>query len=181
MTDQDLLAGNSSPWIQTYTGKAFYLLNPRVEDICIEDIAHSLAYQCRFNGHTKDFYSIAQHSCLVSFCSGALFEREGLMHDAAETYVGDVTSPLKRLIPDFKRIEDRILEAIARKFGFSFPIPRKVKEVDLHLLSTEAQSLLTLPPMDWNVGFDPYRMEVVPVGPREAEKMFLNRFRAVFG
>ena len=82
-------------WIETYTGKKVYPLEPDEKTLCVEDIAHALALTCRFGGHCSEFYSVAQHSCLVSdLCPGEL-KLAGLMHDAAEAYLGDVVSPIK--------------------------------------------------------------------------------------
>ena len=84
-------------WIETYTGKKVYPLRPDEETLCVEDIAHALALTCRFGGHCSEFYSVAQHSCLVSdLCPDGL-KLAGLMHDAAEAYLGDVVSPIKPL------------------------------------------------------------------------------------
>ena len=85
----------NDPWIETYTGRKFFPLNPRARDLCIEDIAHALAMTCRYNGHCSEFYSVAQHSCIVSDLCEERWKMAGLMHDAAEAYLGDVVSPVK--------------------------------------------------------------------------------------
>ena len=85
--------------IVTYTGKIFDLLNPKPEMVCIKDIAHSLAYQCRYTGHTKFFYSVAQHCVLMAEnpdLPGDPLQK--LLHDAAETYIGDMARPWKNLL-----------------------------------------------------------------------------------
>jgi hypothetical protein len=88
------------PYIVTYTGRRFHFLDPKIDEISIEDIAHALSNVCRFTGHTKRFYSVAEHSCLVSaLCDNRL---EGLLHDASEAYMSDLSSPLKMLVPDYK-------------------------------------------------------------------------------
>jgi len=107
-------------WIQTYTGKKFYPIDPDPELICIEDIAHGLSMKCRFNGHCSRFYSVAQHSVLISqLFDSAQVKLEALLHDAAEAYLCDVPSPLKRL-PEFefyRAAEKRLQSAIMRRFG----------------------------------------------------------------
>src|SRR4030043_1424578 len=105
-------------WSQTYTGKKFWSLDPKPEEVDIKDIAHSLAFQCRFNGHTIPFYSIAQHSVLVSKIVPPEQALAGLFHDAAEAYTGDIVAPLKKFLPPvFKEIEKAIEEVIFEHFG----------------------------------------------------------------
>src|ERR1700683_336889 len=82
-------------WIVTFSGRRFYVLDPRPSDVRIEDIAHSLSLQCRFNGHVKNFYSVAQHSVLVSERCDPADALYGLLHDASEAYIGDMSAPLK--------------------------------------------------------------------------------------
>lgn len=162
-------------WLQTYTGKAFWPLDPRPEDVDIMDIAHSLAMQCRFNGRCKQFYSVAEHSIITAkFCSpeNRLW---GLLHDASEAYVSDVPRPLKPFIKGFKEIEDRITQVIAERFGLPWPMPAQVKEVGSRLLANEIW-LMETPPMDWNVrdGFDKVWFECL--NPFTARDGFLVAF-----
>lgn len=86
------------PWIQTFTGKQFWPLTPKAEDVCIEDIAHALAFKCRFGGHCKTFYSVAEHSCRVAEILRPEHQLIGLLHDAAEAYLPDVAAPIKSAI-----------------------------------------------------------------------------------
>jgi len=81
--------------IGLFSGGTFDILNPRAEDVRIEDIAHALSQQCRFTGHTKTFYSVAQHSVLASTLVAAPDELWALLHDASEAYMGDMNRPLK--------------------------------------------------------------------------------------
>lgn len=96
----------TSPWIQTHTGRAFDLLEPRSEDVNVADIAHALSRINRFSGHTHgEPYSVAHHSMLVadllaSWGAPPAIVREGLLHDAGEAYYGDITSPVKRAMKD---------------------------------------------------------------------------------
>lgn len=127
-----------STWIQTFTGRQFWPLNPRAEDVCIEDIAHALSMKCRYTGHCRQFYSVAQHSVIMTELS--LSPHWALMHDAAEAYMPDVARPVKRLIPQLKDVEDGLLKVIAEAFSLEWPIPKyvedDVKSLDLILLST---------------------------------------------
>src|SRR5438552_3035736 len=109
-------------WIQTFTGKKFFPLEPNADDICIEDIAHSLSMQCRFNGHSKQFYSVAQHSVLIAswwFGDYPKLAKYALLHDASEAYLSDIPRPLKQL-PEFefyKKAEQLLQDLIYAKFG----------------------------------------------------------------
>src|SRR4051794_15527189 len=88
-------------WITTFSRRQFWPLDPHSDEIHIEDIAHSLSQQCRFGGHSRSFYSVAQHSCLVSALCKANDALWGLLHDASEAYLGDIPRPLKSL-PEFE-------------------------------------------------------------------------------
>lgn len=128
-----------STWFLTYPrGLAFDFADPRPEAIDIEDIAWSLSQMLRFNGHTRFAYSVAAHSIGVSYLVPAEDAFEGLMHDAAEAYVGDVVRPLKKLLGRaFGDLEDRIEQIIAAKFGLRWPWPPSVKVADMRMLAAE--------------------------------------------
>jgi hypothetical protein len=163
-------------WIQTYTGKKFWPLDPRPDEICIEDIAHALSQKCRYTGHCREFYSVAQHSVLVaSQCEDPVW---GLLHDAGEAYLPDVARPVKRAIPEFQQIEDRILKAVAERFGLSWPIPDCVHETDVRLLATEKLELMGTPPSEWFSleQVEPLDVVIVPWTPPSAEVKFLKVF-----
>jgi len=169
-------------WMETYTGKKIYVDNPNPEDICIEDIAHALSLQCRFNGHCRQFYSIAEHSVLVSqYCYS--YKLEGLLHDAAEAYIGDMVRPIKFLFPLFNEIERKILEAIDKKFDCSIshpkPFGRIVDEVDRRILTNEAHALFD-DVSDWCISSNPLPDIVINCwSPQVAEKEFLKQFEEV--
>ena len=103
--------------IVTFTGRTFYPLSPRAEDIDIEDIAHALAMKCRFSGHTQVFYSVAEHSVLVSKLVPEKYALAGLLHDAAEAYLADVAGPIKSAFQKFQEAEMRLMDVIEDKFG----------------------------------------------------------------
>lgn len=167
-------------WIQTYTGKKFFPLAPVVADIDIRDIAHSLALQCRFNGHSPMFYSVAEHSVRVSLAVEPDLALWGLLHDAAEAYISDVPRPVKAQMPEFSRIEDRLLCAIAKRFGLLWPVPEEIWATDLTLLATEARDLMGAPPEPWSISATPLPERIVPVNARRAEAMFLDRFHELY-
>jgi hypothetical protein len=153
-------------WIQTYTGRKFDVLNPRAEDVCWIDIAHSLAHQCRFNGHTKQFYSVAHHSVLASHHVPERFALYALLHDAAEAYIGDMPKPVKNLFPEFEALEIRILAAVFEKAGID---PRNeeawswVVGIDQRLLMTERDQLMGAPPEPWFLDHPDLSPQRVPV------------------
>src|ERR1700678_969484 len=124
-------------WINTFTGKKLFPLNPREEDICIEDIAHALSNICRFTGHVLNFYSVAQHSVLVSYLCNAENALWGLLHDSQEFACQDISSPLKKT-PEFasyRVMEANFQKVICQKFGLSEQEPPDVKKADLLLLA----------------------------------------------
>jgi hypothetical protein len=150
------------PFIETYTGKRFYPLNARKEDICITDIAHALSNQCRFSGHTRRFYSVAEHSVHVSLVvadRGGSFEDQlwGLLHDASEAYLVDLPTPLKK-DPVFgfvyRAAERALTKAIAEAFDLEgHEPPGIVHNADLAMLATEARDLMPCKPEHWGETF----------------------------
>jgi hypothetical protein len=140
-------------WLQTYTGKKFHPLDPRPEDICIEDIAHALALICRYNGHCKFPYSVAQHSLLMSWWGkiNDIDRRWLLLHDAAEAYISDVPSPIKPMLSEFSRIEHNIMEVIAAKFELGKPDMNFIKFADLAMLATEKRDVLNPGGPAWGI------------------------------
>lgn len=110
-------------WVQTVSGRAFWPLEPDPDHMCIEDIAHGLSLLCRFNGQTSEFYSVAEHSWLLSQVVPPEYALEALMHDGPEAYLPDICSPIKPFIVGFYEIEDRIIEAMAQKYDLLFPLP----------------------------------------------------------
>lgn len=160
-------------WIQTYTGRSFYPLEPREDDLDVRDIAHALSLLCRFNGHCRCFYSVAEHSVRVAEILPARLALWGLLHDAAEAYLSDLPRPIKQQMPAFSRAEDRLLEVITRRFGLGWPMPAQVAEADSRLLVTEARDLMGRPPRSWRLGLAPLDQPIEPWPPEEAERRFL--------
>jgi len=168
-------------WAQIYSGKKFWTLDPKPEEVDINDIAHSLALQCRFNGHTNSFYSIAQHSVLVSKIVNPKQALAALFHDASEAYTGDLISPLKRFLPPvFKEIEKKIESAIFQHFNINEEEVdhKEIKRADKIALFTEMRDLMKKPPEKWDDEdlFKPHHEEIIPLMPDEAKELFLKRF-----
>ena len=123
-------------WAQTFTAGRFYFQDPRPEDIHILDVASGLSKNGRFTGQCIEWVSIAEHSVLVmrDLYAGGVTDpralRQALFHDASEAYTGDLPRPLKTILPDFRRIEDRIMHAVALRFDFDWPGNLVLKEAD---------------------------------------------------
>lgn len=123
--------------IRTYTGIIFELLNPTEDMIAIEDIAHSLSLQCRFTGHTIRHVSIAEHCIWVSQHLPDELKLAGLLHDASEAYLIDVPTPLKKLLPRYKELEEKISDVIFRKFNVPIEQLKMIKTADWEALQHE--------------------------------------------
>ncbi|RNL61002.1 phosphohydrolase [Nocardioides marmoriginsengisoli] len=165
-------------WMQTYTGAQFWPLSPRAEDLNVADIAHSLSLQCRYNGHVDRFYSVAEHCVLVSQAVPPEDALWGLLHDAAEAYVGDMIRPLKRSMPDFVHAENQILRVIAGEFDLPPEIPESVHEADARILLTERTELLSGTRHQWDLdleALEPLPVQVLGHDPVTAEILWLHR------
>lgn len=138
---------------------------------------------CRFNGHCSDFYSVAQHSVMVSHLVPEHLAFMGLMHDAAEAYVGDVPTPIKQLIPQFKLLELHVWQLIARRFDLPMALPDQIKRADLQALATERKQLMPEHPAAWEclTGIAPVECEIKPWSPLLAEMAWMNRFSELTG
>lgn len=192
------------------------MLDPQPDEVDINDIAHSLSLTCRFGGHSLVFYSVAEH-CVrashyiqkkVKHCSygssssprlaGILM----LLHDSPESYCCDICRPLKRSLPGYEEIEDRIFDCILTKYDLKKDyenacvsdgtewkklekgkkIKDAIKEVDEIMLNTEKRDLMGISPKPWNLTtnkFLPYR--IVPYSSQDAERLFLEEFHSFFG
>lgn len=163
-------------WMQTYTGRQFWPLDPHPDEIDIRDIAHALSMMCRYGGHVDQFYSVAEHSVLISHNVPPEHAMEGLMHDASEAYLVDVPRPIKRDLIGYRDIEAVLERAVADKFGMSYPWPDEVKNADNRILNDERDQLMKSPPMKWAGDSEPLGVTCVGLMPREAEAWFLDRY-----
>lgn len=128
--------------VHTFSGIAFDLNDPQPAMVRLEDIVHSLSLMNRFNGAALFPYSVAQHSMYVASLLPDELRLEGLLHDAAEAYIGDMVSPLKQLMPEYKLVEARINALVAQVFGLAYPEPHSVKQADLAVLAAEREQVL---------------------------------------
>ena len=160
-------------WTQTYDGKAFDLLNPSPDDIDPNTIAIVLSRICRFGGHCKEFYSVAQHSLLVeSLVDEPRLKLPALLHDAHEVYngFGDVCRPAKKLSNaiehQLSQLEDRIDQAVAKRFGFPADLFKddSIKLADNIALATEKRDVMLSAPADakWEPLPDPIEQIIKP-------------------
>lgn len=175
-------------WIQTFSGRRVSLVDPQPDDIHFEDIAHALAMQCRFNGHSKLFYSVAQHSIHVSRLCDRQHALVGLLHDATEAYIGDIVRPLKGLFRQhagefLDEVETRIWIAISARFfdGEIKPLD-VVEQADLVALATEKRDILGKGESEWELALPPADpMPITPLAPAVVKPRFLARFLELGG
>jgi len=149
-----------TPTIMTLSGVEVNFSKPDPDSININDISNALSRIPRFCGHTRFFYSVAQHCLMCSYVCKE-FPLEALMHDATEAYMMDLPKPLKRLIPYYGAIEDRLAGAIALKLNFKYPFPEEIHIVDKKCLATEGKMLCH---KNWNwksFGVDLYSEDIV--------------------
>ena len=167
--------------IMLASGRYFDLRAPESCEIKIADIAHALSNICRFTGHTREFYSVAQHSVLVSLAVPRVHAFAALLHDAAEAFVTDVSAPLKALLPDYKRLEKQVQAAVFAHFGLPPELPDCVKKADLVLLRTEQRDLMGAGADEWSVtrGIELLPDRIVPLPPHRAKHAFMARFDQV--
>ena len=172
----------NADWIQTYSGRRFNPLNPYPDAIVIQDIAHALSMMCRFTGHCKKFYSVAQHSVLVSYICDSEDALWGLLHDASEAYLTDVPRPLKRSgqFEVYKKFEAQMQKAICTRFDLPLEEPPSVKKADTLLLATEARDLMSPLHPDWRNMVDPLPFKIEPWEHDKAKDMFMKRFFELF-
>lgn len=178
-TDERWLRGD---WMQTHSGRRFYPKDPMAHEVDPEDIAHALSLLCRYGGHVDRFYSVAEHSVLMSYAAPAEHALTALLHDATEAYVCDLPRPLKILLPDYRDMEARVWLAIVDRFegyGFRVPVllPDEVKAIDTRILIDEKRALFRHSEQ-WGVeldGLEPLGVEVQGWGPVVAETRFLDR------
>lgn len=172
-----------APWIQTYSGRRFNPTNPNPEAIVIQDIAHALSQQCRFTGHSKEFYSVAQHSVYVSHICNFEDALWGLLHDASEAYLIDVPKPLKKSgkFQAYIDFESQMQKAICKRFGLPEKEPPSVKKADTILLATEARDLMSPRHPDWKQPEEPLPFPILSWSPKEAEQRFIDRFLNLVG
>lgn len=166
--------------IMLASGKYFDFNDPENSDFDIEDIAHSLSHMCRYVGHTPYFYSVAEHSIHTSYMVPDEHKLQALLHDAAEAFIGDVSTPLKNLLPDYRRLEKRVERAVFRRLGVDYPFHSSVKEADKLMLLAEQKYIFKNDDIwlehDMVVHRPPFFRDVGMSNPVEVKREFLERY-----
>lgn len=138
--------------IRTYTGKYVNVFNPTPDMFDIVDIAHALSKEQRFGNHLNDNYSVAQHSIICSEMAPVENKFTALCHDFSEAFLKDLPKPIKLKMPEYEKVEDNLMLCLSKKFGFQYPLPERVKEIDLFMLKREWNSLmLSNEKFGWNL------------------------------
>lgn len=166
--------------IITASGFVLDLGNPDASGLPVEDVAKALAYQPRWCGATRQFYSVAEHSVMVSHLVPPPIAYDALWHDAIEFIQGDWPSPLKVYLgrDAINKKLAPIEAALANRFGFALHVPG-VKEADLVAMATEVRDLLPPTWMDWGHLPEPAPTRIEPVGPEKAFDLFMQRYEEI--
>jgi 5'-deoxynucleotidase YfbR-like HD superfamily hydrolase len=178
--------GSRGPSIRIADGSRFFLLHPDQAAITPQVIAHSISQLCRFTGHTSPFYSVAQHCVMVSKLVLPDLAMAGLMHDASEAFIGDLSRPLKVLLDELapgvmREVEERIHAAIAERFGFDYPHDPDIKYADNVAVATEIRDLLPPAPGVLRGLPAPLDARIQALDPRAARVEFLGRYVTLGG
>lgn len=137
------------PWLQTVNGGQFFPLDPRAEEIDVEDLSHRLAAEPRYQGATREPYSVAQHCVLLSCAVSLENAWAALHHEDPEAWLKDVPGSLKPFLPDYQRIEDQVWIACVERFKLPLIVPQEVRELDLRIRLNERRDLMAPPPASW--------------------------------
>jgi hypothetical protein len=160
----------------TFSGRQFDPLNPKIDDIYLEDIAHSLSQICRFNGNTKKFYSVANHSILVMDCCPQENRKHALLHDSSESLLGDIISPLKESLgfERYKDLEKNIMNIIYERFNIDPKVPQIVKDFDTIILHTEMRDLTNIPKEYIETNCFPLESYIIPMTSEQSYQEFMK-------
>lgn len=177
------------PTILLGSGTYFDFEDPESSEITIEDIAYGLAFEGRCAGqcfsrilNRRVFYSVAEHCVRMSHAVEPHLAMAALLHEAGEAVCGDMTAPLKSLVPSFKAIEKRCEAAILNRFGVTISDPVELKKADIRMLATERRDLLLWRGERWSMtDIEPYDFEIVPWPPEGAALAFLERYSELAG
>lgn len=171
--------------IEAVSGRMLFPLSPRVADVNIKDIAHALGNKCRYTGHCREFYSVAQHSVLVSQVVDRRLALAGLLHDASEYVLPDVSSPVKPRLKGFKEIEEGVLDAVFKRFGIlatrqDEEAMAEIKAADRAVMAIEVRDLMPGNPDYWDLpDADPFLDVREPWGPKESREKFMDRYEQI--
>jgi len=165
------------PTISLNNGSYFNFLEPENADFTVYDVANALSKICRFTGQGDNFYSVAEHAIHVSYLVSEELAMDGLMHDATEFVIGDVSTPLKQLLPEYKVIELNIEKDMCRRFGLQFPLPKAVKYADTQMFYLEKELVINnFDDFDFLTGIEKPHIKLHFYNHREAKTAFLERY-----
>ncbi|RWO20743.1 MAG: hypothetical protein EOS09_26300 [Mesorhizobium sp.] len=162
-------------WMQTYSGFQFWPLDPRAEEIHIVDIAHALSMQCRYAGHCRRFYSVAEHSVHLARFVSPKNAMWALLHDASEAYLVDVPRPVKPDLTNYKYLETKVMAEVCKRFGLSPEMPAEVHEVDGAIIGDERSNMAPCVAPWYSTG-GPLGIRLAYWTPEQAEAEFLATY-----
>ena len=174
--------------IETYTGQMIDVADPNPNKINLNDIAHALSNICRYSGHCKSFYSVAEHCVLGSFLIEEPLVKMFLLHDASEAYLNDLSRPLKTILPKYKSLEDVFSYVIYERFLGKQPTKeekKKIKHVDDQMLLLEAHELMPSKGSGWSEKWTdhagiPRRVSIQNWNPGTAKRKYEKRIQEVY-
>lgn len=163
--------------IKLLSGGHFDFLDMEQSSYTIEDIAHNLSRICRFNGSIEKHYSVAHHSVIVSHIVPEKYALSGLLHDMSEAFVGDLCSPLKQLMKEYKKLEIKVEKYMFGRMGIPFPMHSSIKLADLSVLAAEIRDLQPQA-SDWGglAEIEPYDKKIIPWSAEKSKREFLKRY-----
>ncbi|QIG68870.1 putative metal-dependent phosphohydrolase protein [Rhizobium phage RHph_Y55] len=165
--------------LTTYTGTEFVPSAPVAEDVHPLDIIHPLSLQCRYGGHVKRFYSVAEHCVHLSHLVAPKHALWALLHDASEAYIVDIPAPVKALLPEYLGIEEQIMAAVCERFGLAPEMPDEVRHADIRIRSDEGMELIH-GSHPWIIPEDSFGIELDCFSPARARTVFLSRLRELW-
>jgi 5'-deoxynucleotidase YfbR-like HD superfamily hydrolase len=163
----------------TYSGTKFWPLDPRPEDLNLADIAHALSNICRYGGHCKNFYSVAEHCVLMSEKVTGRNKLWALLHDATEAYLMDLPRPIKPYLPGYAEYETKLMKCIAERYGLPYEMPAEVKDADNRIIFDEMTQNMSYVP-DKYKALTPLGVTLEYWTPNEARRHFVDAFFVSF-
>jgi len=169
----------SYDFIETFTNKQYHFLNQSESEVCIEDIAQALSMSCRYSGHVKRFYSVAEHSCILSdkvleITGDESQAYDALLHDASEAYLTDIPRPIKSHLDNYFDIE-LLAEKCIQSALKCKPMNDLIARLDTNIVRDEAEQLFVNVP-SWAGDYELVGIKVKGLNPEKARVEFMKRF-----
>lgn len=180
MSDPSLSWSNDKNWIQTNSGGQFYPLDPRLEDINILDIVEGISKECRYNGQTNGFYSVAEHCVILSRLVPERLAKAALLHDASEGYISDICRPVKTKpeMAEYVLAEARLQNTLYHYFRITHTAEdwKLLETLDSEMIHIEApQVFKTLNPA-WKLRPPKFDVKIQMLEWRDAKAAYMQRF-----